>query len=74
LKKIRLGKIYDYVIKKYDDIVVSDNFVYGNDNNIVVAVSINSFVWMSPGGGWCYLAEVDYTLLTYLLLSSPTMS
>ncbi|KAH8554864.1 vacuolar import and degradation protein [Umbelopsis sp. PMI_123] len=38
LKKIRLGKIYDYVIKKYDDIVVSDNFVYGNDNNIVVAL------------------------------------
>jgi hypothetical protein len=38
LKKIRLGKIYDYVIKKYDDVVVSDNFVYGNDNNIVVAL------------------------------------
>lgn len=40
LKKIRLGQIYNYVIKKYDDIVVSDNFVYGNDNNIIVAVSI----------------------------------
>ncbi|KAI9284279.1 cytoplasm protein [Umbelopsis sp. AD052] len=38
LKKIRLGKIYDYTIKKYDDVVVSDNFVYGNDNNIVVAL------------------------------------
>ncbi|CAM0138831.1 beta-adaptin [Umbelopsis sp. WA50703] len=38
MKKIRLGKIYDYTIKKYDDIVVSDNFVYGNDNNIVVAL------------------------------------
>jgi hypothetical protein len=38
LKKIRLGKIYDYVIKKYDDVVVSDNFVYGNDNSIVVAL------------------------------------
>jgi hypothetical protein len=50
LKKIRLGKIYDYTIKKYDDVVVSDNFVYGNDNNIVVAVSITPpptrpFLW-----------------------------
>lgn len=38
LKKIRLGKIHDYVIKKYDDVVVSDNFVYNNDNSIVVAL------------------------------------
>ncbi|KAG2174822.1 hypothetical protein INT43_005884 [Umbelopsis isabellina] len=38
MKKIRSGKIYDYTIKKFDETVVSDNFVYGNDSNIVVAL------------------------------------
>ena len=38
MKSIRQGKLYDYSIRKYSDIVVADNFKYGQDKNIIVTL------------------------------------
>ncbi|KAJ3313809.1 hypothetical protein HDU76_002549 [Blyttiomyces sp. JEL0837] len=37
-KKVKQGKLFDYVIKQYQDNVVRDDFVFGQDKNIIVAL------------------------------------
>jgi len=38
LRRVKLGHLYDYQIKKYEDQVVADNFRYGQDRSIVVTL------------------------------------
>lgn len=38
LKSVHRGKLFDYQIKKYSDVVVADNFKFGQDKNIVVTL------------------------------------
>ena len=38
MASIKRGKLYDYQIKQYTDTVVADNFRFGQDKNIVVAM------------------------------------
>lgn len=38
LRRVKQGHLYDYQIKKYDDVVVADNFRYGQDRSIVVTL------------------------------------
>ncbi|KAJ3278536.1 hypothetical protein HK104_002249 [Borealophlyctis nickersoniae] len=40
-RRVKAGRLYDYQIKKYDDNVVADNFKYGQDRAIVVALPEN---------------------------------
>ncbi|RKP10131.1 VID27 cytoplasmic protein-domain-containing protein [Thamnocephalis sphaerospora] len=37
-RRVKQGKLYDYQIKQYDENVVADNFKYGQDRNIIVAL------------------------------------
>lgn len=37
-RRVKLGHLTSYQIKKYSDVVVSDQFQYGNDRSIVVAL------------------------------------
>lgn len=39
--KVKAGKLYDYTIKHYDETVVSDNFIYGADKNIICVLPSN---------------------------------
>lgn len=41
LRRVKQGHLYDYQIKKYDDVVVADNFRYGQDRSIVVTLPEN---------------------------------
>jgi hypothetical protein len=41
LAKVKKGKIDQYEIKKYEDHVVQDNFKFGDDKEIIVALSNN---------------------------------
>jgi hypothetical protein len=38
LRRVKQGHLNDYQIKKYDDVVVADNFRYGQDRSIVVTL------------------------------------
>lgn len=40
-RRVKQGHLYDYQIKKYADKVVADNFRFGQDKNIVVALPHN---------------------------------
>lgn len=37
-RKVKGGNLYDYRIKKYPDVVVADNFRFGQHKSIVVAL------------------------------------
>ncbi|KAI8904058.1 VID27 cytoplasmic protein-domain-containing protein [Gorgonomyces haynaldii] len=37
-RQVRQGKLHSYSIRQYDDHVVADNFVFGQDRNIIVAL------------------------------------
>jgi hypothetical protein len=37
-RRVKQGKLYDYQIKQYGENVVADNFKYGQDRNIIVAL------------------------------------
>ncbi|KAJ3189702.1 vacuolar import and degradation protein 27 [Irineochytrium annulatum] len=39
--KVRAGRLHDYTIKKYGEVVVADDFRYGQDKEILVALSEN---------------------------------
>ena len=41
LRRVKQGHLHDYQIKKYEDIVVADNFRYGQDRSIVVTLPEN---------------------------------
>lgn len=41
LRRVKMGKLEDYQIKKYSDNVVADNFKYGADRSIIVALPGN---------------------------------
>ena len=41
LRRVKQGHLYDYQIKKYEDVVVADNFRYGQDRSIVVTLPEN---------------------------------
>ena len=41
LRRVKAGHLFDYTIKKYADDVVSDNFKYGEDQAIIVAMPDN---------------------------------
>jgi len=36
--KVKSGKLYGYTIKKYPDNIVADNFTFGSDKNVIVAL------------------------------------
>lgn len=40
-RRVKQGKLYDYQIRQYDDTVVADNFKFGEDKNIIVALQKN---------------------------------
>jgi len=40
-KKVKKGQFDKYEIKKYDDNVVQDNFKFGDDKEIIVALENN---------------------------------
>ncbi|VDB85414.1 unnamed protein product [Peniophora sp. CBMAI 1063] len=40
-KKVKKGQLDKYEIKKYEDLVVQDNFRFGDDNEIIVALENN---------------------------------
>ncbi|KAF7969306.1 hypothetical protein HWV62_27735 [Athelia sp. TMB] len=40
-KKVKKGQLDKYEIKKYEDMVVQDNFKFGDDKNIIVALQNN---------------------------------
>ncbi|GLB33876.1 putative VID27-domain-containing protein [Lyophyllum shimeji] len=40
-KKVKKGHLGQYEIKKYEDLVVQDNFRFGDDKNIIVALQNN---------------------------------
>ncbi|KAJ3314655.1 hypothetical protein HDV04_005661 [Boothiomyces sp. JEL0838] len=40
-REIKLGKYYNYTIKEYSENVVADNFKYGQDRDIIVALPSN---------------------------------
>ncbi|KAJ3324713.1 hypothetical protein HDV06_005971 [Boothiomyces sp. JEL0866] len=40
-REIKLGKYYNYTIKEYTEKVVADNFKYGQDRDIIVALPSN---------------------------------
>jgi hypothetical protein len=37
-RRLKLGDLYNYSIKKYPDRVVADDFKYGTDRNVIVAL------------------------------------
>ncbi|KAJ3098937.1 hypothetical protein HDU97_003574 [Phlyctochytrium planicorne] len=37
-RRVKQGKLFDYTIKKYNENVVADNFKFGQDKNIIVAL------------------------------------
>jgi hypothetical protein len=37
-RRVKQGRLYDYTIKQYNDNIVADNFKFGQDRNIVVAL------------------------------------
>ncbi len=37
-RQVKAGKVYDYSIKKYTQNVVADNFKFGQENSIIVAL------------------------------------
>jgi hypothetical protein len=37
-RHVKLGKLHEYQIKKYPDVVVADNFCFGQDRNIIVTL------------------------------------
>lgn len=40
-RRIKLGNTHDYVIKQYEEDIVADNFKFGQDRNIIVALGGN---------------------------------
>jgi VID27 C-terminal WD40-like domain len=40
-RHVKNGKTHEYNIKKYNEDVVADNFKYGQDKNIIVALGSN---------------------------------
>ena len=37
-KKVKKGRLYDYHIKKYDDVIVAEGFKYGMGEDIIVTL------------------------------------
>jgi hypothetical protein len=40
-RRVKAGKLYDYSIKMYSEDVVADNFKFGADKSIIVALASN---------------------------------
>jgi hypothetical protein len=40
-RQVKNGRLHDYSIKKYEENVVADNFKFGADRNIIVALASN---------------------------------
>jgi hypothetical protein len=52
-RRVKAGQTYDYTIKKYPSTVVADNFRYGSDKNVIVALPddvtmVNKKSFMTP--------------------------
>ncbi len=52
-RRVKAGHTFDYTIKKYPSRVVADNFRYGSDKNVIVALPddvtmVNKKQFMSP--------------------------
>jgi len=62
-RRIKQGKLFDYTIRKYEEDVVADNFKYGMDRSIIVALPSNVEM----------VSKVDYTYLEIAVNSNETV-
>ncbi|RKP23246.1 VID27 cytoplasmic protein-domain-containing protein, partial [Syncephalis pseudoplumigaleata] len=70
-RRVKQGKLYDYQIKQYQEDVVADNFKYGQDRNIIVALPddvqmASKRSLLSPKKALQTPAEVSFVLLLLL--------
>ena len=76
-KRVKQGKLDEYSIKKYQSNVVADEFKYGSDKNVVVALEhnvlmVNKKDLLKVTTGWVLVAvciEADFSVF---LFSQPT--